>query len=81
MARYRDYDCLLPYCQRSANPVGRLMLGLCGYSDERRQMLSDATCTGLQLANTRTALPMFRCRYQLKSTGEAIYGYHADTGK
>ena len=27
------------------------MLYLCGYSDERRQALSDATCTGLQLAN------------------------------
>ena len=51
VARYRDYDSLLQYCQWSANPVGRLVLHLCGYSDERRQMLSDATCTGLQLAN------------------------------
>ena len=51
VARYRDYDSLLQYCQWSANPVGRLVLGLCGYNDERRQMLSDATCTGLQLAN------------------------------
>ena len=51
VARYRDYDSLLQYCRWSANPVGRLVLHLCGYSDERRQMLSDATCTGLQLAN------------------------------
>ena len=51
VARYRDYDSLLQYCQWSANPVGRLVLHLCGYSDERRQLLSDATCTGLQLAN------------------------------
>jgi phytoene/squalene synthetase len=31
--------------------VGRLVLYLCGYSDAERQRLSDATCTGLQLAN------------------------------
>ncbi len=35
----------------SANPVGRLVLYLCGYRDEERQRLSDATCTALQLAN------------------------------
>src|SRR4029077_16350073 len=34
-----------------ANPVGRLVLYLCGYRDEERQRLSDATCTALQLAN------------------------------
>ncbi len=32
-------------------PVGRLVLGLCGYHDAARQALSDATCTALQLAN------------------------------
>jgi phytoene synthase len=31
--------------------VGRLVLYLCGYRDEERQRLSDATCTALQLAN------------------------------
>jgi phytoene/squalene synthetase len=41
----------LNYCVYSANPVGRLVLYLCGYSDAERQRLSDATCTGLQLAN------------------------------
>lgn len=51
VARYRSYDDLFQYCRWSANPVGRLVLYLCGYSDERRQALSDATCTGLQLAN------------------------------
>jgi phytoene/squalene synthetase len=39
------------YCRYSANPVGRLVLYLCGYSDAERQRLSDATCTALQLAN------------------------------
>jgi phytoene/squalene synthetase len=31
--------------------VGRLVLYLCGYADEERQRLADATCTALQLAN------------------------------
>ena len=35
----------------SANPVGRLVLYACGYSDIERQQLSDFTCTALQLAN------------------------------
>ena len=39
------------YCRYSANPVGRLVLYLCGYRDPERQRLSDATCTALQLAN------------------------------
>jgi squalene synthase HpnC len=51
VTRYRDWDDLFDYCRCSANPVGRLVLYLCGYSDERRQLLSDATCTALQLAN------------------------------
>ncbi|MGC1185850.1 MAG: squalene/phytoene synthase family protein, partial [Candidatus Acidiferrales bacterium] len=41
----------LRYCRYSANPVGRLVLYLCGYRDAARQQLSDATCTALQLAN------------------------------
>jgi squalene synthase HpnC len=51
VTRYRDWDHLFDYCRRSANPVGRLVLYLCGYSDAARQRLSDATCTALQLAN------------------------------
>jgi len=51
IARYHDWDDLFGYCRFSANPVGRLVLYLCGYSDGARQRLSDATCTALQLAN------------------------------
>ena len=51
VSRYRNWDELFAYCRHSANPVGRLVLYLCGYSDEPRQLLSDATCTALQLAN------------------------------
>jgi squalene synthase HpnC len=51
VTRYRTWDGLFGYCRNSANPVGRLVLYLCGYSDPERQRLSDATCTALQLAN------------------------------
>ncbi len=51
VTRYRSFDDLFQYCRYSANPVGRLVLGLCGYRDAARQELSDATCTALQLAN------------------------------
>jgi squalene synthase HpnC len=49
--RYATWDEVADYCVYSANPVGRLVLYLCGYRDEQRQRLSDATCTALQLAN------------------------------
>ena len=49
--RYETYEEVLDYCVYSANPVGRLVLQLCGYADEERVRLSDLTCTGLQLAN------------------------------
>lgn len=51
VTRYQNFDELFGYCRNSANPVGRLVLYLCGYSDAERQRLSDATCTALQLAN------------------------------
>ena len=51
VTRYRNWDELFGYCRGSANPVGRLVLYLCGYADAERQRMSDATCTALQLAN------------------------------
>ena len=49
--RWETYADLLGYCVNSANPVGRLVLYLCGYNDPVRLALSDKTCTALQLAN------------------------------
>lgn len=51
VTRYPHFTDLLGYCQYSANPVGHLVLYLCGYRDAERQKLSDDTCTALQLAN------------------------------
>lgn len=49
--RYQSFEDLLSYCRNSANPVGHLVLYVCGYRDEERQRLSNFTCTALQLAN------------------------------
>jgi squalene synthase HpnC len=51
VTRYRTIQEVLEYCRYSANPVGRLVLYVCGYADEERFRLSDATCSALQLAN------------------------------
>ena len=49
--RYADFDEVLDYCARSANPVGRLILLLFDYREERLTELSDCICTALQLTN------------------------------
>jgi squalene synthase HpnC len=49
--RYETYEDVLGYCRNSADPVGRLVLYLCECFDAERAALSDAICTGLQLAN------------------------------
>lgn len=51
VTRYANWDEVMRYCVKSANPVGRLVLALGGYHDEVRGVLSDYTCSGLQLAN------------------------------
>jgi squalene synthase HpnC len=51
ITRFETFDDVLAYCHYSANPVGHLVLYLCGYRDSERQQLSDFTCTALQLAN------------------------------
>ncbi|HUY34606.1 MAG TPA: squalene synthase HpnC [Pirellulales bacterium] len=71
--RYETFDDLLGYCRNSANPVGRLVLHLGRSHDHARGKLSDAVCTGLQLANFwqdvandwargRLYLPLADCR-------------------
>lgn len=51
VTRFPTFEDVLGYCHYSANPVGHLVLYLCGYRDTERQHLSDYTCTALQLAN------------------------------
>ncbi len=48
---YNSWEELLEYSHYSANPVGRLVLWVCGYREESLALLSDKVCTALQLAN------------------------------
>ncbi|HEY7751890.1 MAG TPA: squalene synthase HpnC [Ignavibacteriaceae bacterium] len=49
--RYENFEEVLGYCRHSANPVGRLILELFSYRDEKLNLLSDKICTALQLTN------------------------------
>ncbi|MFE0136015.1 squalene synthase HpnC [Streptomyces sp. NPDC059037] len=49
VGRYETYDDLLAYCELSANPVGRLVLGITGTETPERVRRSDAVCTALQI--------------------------------
>lgn len=49
--RYANFDALLDYCRRSANPVGLLMLTLYKAADCTNVRDSDAICSALQLIN------------------------------
>jgi squalene synthase HpnC len=49
--RYANYDEVLDYCSRSANPIGRLLLHLYGQSNTSNTQLSDNICSALQIIN------------------------------
>ena len=71
--RYADRVALLDYCEHSATPVGRMVLGVAGAGGADLEAMADATCIGLQLANFwqdlardrdrgRCYLPLADCR-------------------
>jgi len=49
--RYANFEELLDYCRRSANPVGNLLLHLYEEATPVNLAYSDAICTSLQLIN------------------------------
>lgn len=51
VTEYETFAQLRDYCRRSADPVGRLVLHLCGQYEAENVACSDSICTGLQLAN------------------------------
>ena len=65
VARYADWDALLDYCRRSANPVGRLVLRVAGYDRADLDEASDAVCTALQLTNFWQDLRIDRAKGRL----------------
>jgi len=50
ISRYETFEELAGYCRLSANPVGQIVLYVFGSFTPERARLSDAICTGLQLA-------------------------------
>tara|TARA_R110001583_G_scaffold173287_1_gene327155 strand:- start:4902 stop:5798 length:897 start_codon:yes stop_codon:yes gene_type:complete len=49
--RYANFEEVLDYCTRSANPIGRLLLHLNGNPTDEQLEQSDAICSALQLIN------------------------------
>jgi hydroxysqualene synthase len=83
--RYEAWDDVLDYCRRSANPVGRLVLGIAGHRDDTLGLGSDAICTALQLTNFwqdlerdwrkgRLYLPLEDCRREGAATSDLDAG-------
>lgn len=50
-SRYDNFDQVMDYCKRSANPIGRLLLHLSHHDSPANLKLSDQICSGLQLIN------------------------------
>ena len=78
--RYETFQDLLGYCRYSANPVGHLVLYLCGYRDAERQALSDFTCTALQLANFWQDVSTDYAKGRIYLPVEDLRGYQVTEG-
>jgi squalene synthase HpnC len=57
IAEYETWADLKGYCVHSADPVGRLVLGVLGRTEPELVALSDDVCTGLQLVNFLQDVP------------------------
>jgi phytoene/squalene synthetase len=58
VAEYETWDDVRHYCVHSADPCGRLVLGVLGRLDDTEAVsLSDDVCTGLQLVNFLQDVP------------------------
>lgn len=74
--RYSDFEELVDYCRRSANPVGRMVLWLFDYRDTERHALADEITTALQLANfwQDLSLDLVKDRIYLPQSDMERYG-------
>jgi len=73
--RYQSFEELMGYCQRSANPIGRLLLHLTHVTDEHSKLLSDHICTALQLINfwQDLSIDLPRKRFYLPENSDLIF--------
>lgn len=86
-------DDLMKYCELSANPVGELILRVFELENEQTIALSDAICSGLQLANfwqdfsvdmpnNRCFIPMqLLAKYDILATPEIQWAAHPNLPK
>ena len=76
---YADRAELLDYCQRSAAPIGRLLLHIYGVVDAQSLQQSDAICNALQLINfwQDLSLDLPRGRLYLPQDRSQHYGVDA----
>jgi len=75
-SRYADFDEVMYYCSRSADPVGHLMLHLYCAADDDNLSMSDAICSALQLINfwQDVAVDLKKDRIYLPQDEMALYG-------
>jgi squalene synthase HpnC len=78
---YESWEELLVYSHYSANPVGRLVLWVCGYREESLGLLSDKVCTALQLANFWQDVVEDAERGRRYVPGDAMLRYGVDEGQ
>lgn len=76
--RYPDFEALLDYCRRSANPVGRIMLRLFAQNNPSQIARSDLICTSLQLINfwQDVAIDLSKSRIYLPQSDLQQFGIH-----
>ena len=76
-SRHKNFQSILDYSKRSANPVGRLVLWLHGVRDEKLFEKSDYICTALQLANfwQDVAIDLKKDRVYLPLEDMTAFGY------
>jgi squalene synthase HpnC len=79
--QYSTWEELMEYSRYSANPVGRLVLWVCGYREERLGRLSDKVCTALQLANFWQDVVEDAERRRRYLPGESMLRYGIDEGQ
>jgi phytoene synthase len=78
VTRYDSWASLFDYCRRSANPVGRLVLRIGGWTHPHLDEASDAVCTALQLTNFWQDLAIDWRRGRLYVPAEAHVAAHAE---
>jgi phytoene/squalene synthetase len=80
ISEYETWEDLREYCRHSADPVGRLVLGLLRLDDDAELVAaSDDVCTGLQLVNFLQDVPrdLDLGRIYLPAEDRARFGVHA----